>query len=85
MSTKTLKELYTRTKAVEREILTLQEDLKELKNEFLFDKEYNKDGFPKEDVNSTMKAAKSKVKEEDLAGKVAELEGIVDIQDQYED
>jgi len=54
--------LYDRAYQLEQEILVLQEDLKELKSEFTYEKEYNTDGFPKADVADIMKAAKAKAK-----------------------
>lgn len=76
-------ELYNRTYQLEQEILTLQEDLKELKGEFVFHKEYNTDGYDKEEVGDIMKAAKAKVKSDDLQAKAAEFTKLQEIQDTY--
>jgi len=75
--------LFDRTYQLEQEILTLQEDLKELRGEYVYEKEYNTDGFPKEDVQKIMKAAKAKVKQDDLKAKAEELNEIQQIQDLY--
>lgn len=84
MTTKNLKDLYTRSIQLEREILVLSEDLKELRGEYTYDKEYNVEGHPKEEVTLVMKAAKSKAKEENLQEKVDTLNEIVGIQEQYD-
>lgn len=75
--------LFDRTYQLEQEILTLQEDLKELRGEFVYHKEYNTDGFPKQDVQDIMKAARAKAKADDLKGKVEELNTLQQIQDTY--
>lgn len=75
--------LFDRAYQLEQEILVLQEDLKELKSEFTYEKEYNTDGFPKEEVSDLMKAAKAKVKQDDLKGKAEELTKLQELQDMY--
>lgn len=75
--------LFDRTYQLEQEILTLQEDLKELKGEYTYEKEYNTDGYPKADVGDIMKAAKAKVKQDDLMAKADELNKLQEIQDMY--
>lgn len=75
--------LYNRTYQLEQEILTLQEDLKELKGEFSYEKEYNKEGFEKAEVSDIMKAAKAKVKQDDLKAKAEEFTKLQEIQDTY--
>lgn len=75
--------LYDRTYQLEQEILVLQEDLKELKGEYVYHKEYNTDGFDKEEVAKIQKAAKAKVKSDDLKAKADELNEIQQIQDTY--
>lgn len=75
--------LYDRTYQLEQEILVLQEDLKELKGEFVYHKEYNTDGFDKEEVAKIQKAAKAKAKSDDLKAKADELNEIQQIQDTY--
>jgi len=75
--------LFDRAYQLEQEILVLQEDLKELKSEFTYEKEYNFDGFPKEEVSDLMKAAKAKVKQDDLKGKAEELNKLQELQDMY--
>lgn len=79
----TKQELYTRTYQLEQEILTLQEDLKELKTEFTYEKEFNCEGYPKGDVSDIMKAAKAKVKQDDLAAKAEEFNKLQALQDLY--
>ena len=49
--------LYSRAYQLAQEIITLQEDLKELVTEFAYDKEYNTEGFDKKDVKKIIKAA----------------------------
>lgn len=75
--------LFDRTYQLEQEILVLQEDLKELKSEFTYEKEYNTDGYPKDEVSDLMKAAKAKVKQDDLKGKAEELTKLQELQDMY--
>jgi hypothetical protein len=75
--------LFDRTYQLEQEILTLQEDLKELKGEYTYGKEYNTDGYPKADVVDIMKAAKAKVKQDDLMAKADEFNKLQEIQDMY--
>lgn len=75
--------LFDRSYQLEQEILVLQEDLKELRGEFVYHKEYNTDGFDKEEVAKIMKAAKAKVKQDDLLAKAEELNEIQQIQDTY--
>lgn len=76
-------ELFDRTYQLEQEILTLQEDLKELKGEYTYEKEYNVEGYPKADVADIMKAAKAKVKQDDLMAKADEFNKLQEIQDMY--
>ena len=75
--------LFDRTYQLEQEILVLQEDLKELKGEFVYHKEYNTEGFDKEEVAKIQKAAKAKAKSDDLKAKADELNEIQQIQDTY--
>lgn len=75
--------LFDRTYQLEQEILVLQEDLKELRGEFVYHKEYNTDGFDKEEVAKIQKAAKAKAKSDDLKAKANELNEIQQIQDTY--
>lgn len=75
--------LFDRTYQLEQEVLTLQEDLKELKCEYTYEKEYNTDGYPKADVVDIMKAAKAKVKQDDLVAKADEFNKLQEIQDMY--
>lgn len=80
---KELKDLYTRSYQLEQELLTLQEDLKELRGEFVYHKEYNPSGYLKEEVVKTMKAAKAKAKQDNLQEKIEELTEIGEIQQMY--
>lgn len=67
------KQLFDRAIIVEREILALQEDLKELKGEFTYHQDHNTQGLGKEEVAKVMKAAKAAAKEDDLDAKIEEL------------
>ena len=67
------KNLFDRAIAVEREILALQEDLKELKSEFTYHQEHNTQGLDKEEVTKVMKAAKAAAKQDDIEAKIQEL------------
>lgn len=80
---KEAKNLYARAYQLEQELLTLKEDLKELKGEFVFHKEYNVGGLDKETVQKTMKAAKHRASQDNLAEKVSELEELQEIQELY--
>ena len=75
--------LYNRAYQLAQEIITLQEDLKELKGEFSYDKEYNSDGFDKKEVAKIIKAAVAKAKADDLKTKAEELEELQEIQETY--
>jgi uncharacterized protein (UPF0335 family) len=75
--------LYSRAYQLAQEIITLQEDLKELKGEFSYDKEYNTDGFDKKDVTKIIKAAVAKAKADDLKTKAEELNELQEIQETY--
>lgn len=77
------KNLFNRAYQLEQEILTLTEDLKELKGEFVFHKEYNTSGFDKKEVEKILKAAKAKAKQDDLTAKAEELNEIQQIQELY--
>lgn len=70
--------LYTRAKALFNEIVTLEQDLDELAQEFTFVKEENETGLKKDVVKSTLKAAEVYVrnnidKEEDKIVKAKEF------------
>lgn len=80
---KELQDLYTRTYNLQTEILTLQEDLKELKGEFTFHKEYNVEGYEKDEVKDVMKAAAAKAKSDDLQAKSEEYAKLQELQDLY--
>ena len=67
------KNLFDRAINVEREILALQEDLKELKSEFTYHQDHNTQGLDKDEVAKVMKAAKAAAKEDDLEAKIEEL------------
>lgn len=76
-------ELFQRTYNLESEINMLMEDLKEVKSEFTFDKDMNTSGLSKDEVKKIMKAAKSKVKMDNLREKADELNEIAEIQEKY--
>lgn len=75
--------LYSRAYQLAQEIITLQEDLKELVTEFAYDKEYNTEGFDKKDVKKIIKAAVAKAKADDLKTKAEELNELQEIQETY--
>jgi uncharacterized protein (UPF0335 family) len=75
--------LYSRAYQLAQEIITLQEDLKELVTEFAYDKEYNTEGFDKKDVKKIIKAVVAKAKEDDLKTKADELNELQEIQETY--
>ena len=66
--------LFNRTYQLEQELLTLKEDLAELKGEFVFHKEYNSGGLDKDTVKKVMKAAKARAKQDDIKKRIGELE-----------
>ena len=67
------KNLFDRAINVEREILALQEGLKELKSEFTYHQDHNTQGLDKEEVGKVMKAAKAAAKQDDIEAKIEEL------------
>lgn len=75
--------LYSRAYQLAQEIITLQEDLKELVTGFAYDKEYNTEGFDKKEVKKIIKAAVAKAKEDDLKTKADELNELQEIQETY--
>ncbi len=75
--------LYNRAYQLAQEAITNKEDMKELIGEFTYDKEYNADGFAKEDVKDIVKAAVAKAKQDNLAAKVEELNKLQQIQEAY--
>lgn len=75
--------LFNRAYQLEQELITLKEDLKELRQEFIFHKEFNTSGLDKEVVKRTMKAAKAKASQDNLKDKIEELEEIEEIQNKY--
>lgn len=56
----TEQDLYTRLATLFGEVIVLNEDIKQLKKDFTFDKKSNLDGLPKQDVAETAGAAKIK-------------------------
>ena len=73
--------LFDRTYQLEQEILTLQEDLKELTGEFVYNSDYNPEGLEKDLVKKIMQAAKSKVRQDNLkekAEKLLEIDSLID-------
>lgn len=75
--------LYNRAYQLAQEAITNKEDMKELAGEFTYDKEYNQDGFDKNEVKDIVKAAVAKAKEDDLQGKADELNKLQEIQELY--
>lgn len=75
--------LYTRAYQLAQEAITNKEDMKELVGEFTYDKEYNTEGFEKQEVKDIVKAAVAKAKEDDLQGKADELSKLQEIQELY--
>ena len=67
------KQLFDRAINVERDILALQEDLKQLKGEFTYHQDHNTQGLDKEEVVKVMKAAKAAAKQDDIEAKIEEL------------
>lgn len=82
MSTKQ-QELFQRTYNLESEINMLMEDLRELRSEFTYHAEHNASGLDKDEVKKIMKAAKAKVKMDNLREKADELNEIAEIQEKY--
>lgn len=80
---KDAKDLYNRAYQLAQELITLKEDLAELKNEFVYHKEFNKGGLDKGVVGVTIKAAKAKASQDNLKEKIEELEEIEEIQNRY--
>lgn len=75
--------LYNRAYQLAQEAITNKEDMKELVGEFTYDKEYNTEGFDKQEVKDIVKAAVAKAKEDDLQGKAEELSKLQEIQELY--
>jgi len=74
----TREELYQKAKVVYQEVVTLEQDLDQLAEDFSFDKETNVSGLDKKEVKATMKAAEVYVrnsidKEEDKIVKAKEF------------
>lgn len=67
------KELFRRAYNLEQEIVQAQELLKDLKQEFSFDKEFNTQGLPKKEVAKVLRAAKAKAAQNNLKEKAEEL------------
>lgn len=75
--------LYSRAYQLAQEAITNKEDLKELAGEFTYDKEYNTEGFDKQEVKEIVKAAVAKAKQDDLKAKADECKKLQDIQEMY--
>ncbi len=75
--------LYNRAYQLAQEAITNKEDTKELIGEFTYCKEYNTEGFEKQEVKDIVKAAQAKAKEDDLQGKADELNKLQQIQEMY--
>lgn len=54
--------LYTRAKALYNEVVTLEQDLEALADEFTFQKDENVNGLKKDIVKATLKAAETYVR-----------------------
>lgn len=67
------KELFQRAVSLENEIQEAQELLKELKDEYTYNEEFNPKGLHKDDVASVLKAAKAYSKQVALKEKAEEL------------
>lgn len=76
-------DLFKRSYNLESEINMLSEDLKELKSEFTYDADTNPSGLSKDEVKKIMRAAKAKVKMDNLREKADELNEIAQIQEMY--
>lgn len=77
------KDLYRRAYQLGQELITLKEDLAELKGEFAYHKEFNKGGLDKGVVATTIKAAKAAAAQDNLKEKIEELQEIEEIQNRY--
>lgn len=77
------KSLFDRAYQLAQEAITNKEDTKELIGEFTYDKEYNQDGFDKNEVKDIVKAAQAKAKADDLLGKAEEFKKLQELQDLY--
>lgn len=75
--------LFDRSYQLEQELITLKEDIGELKGEFSYHKDYCPNGLDKDDVKKIMKAAKAKAAQDNLKDKIAELTEIEEIQNKY--
>ena len=75
--------LYSRAYQLAQEAITNKEDMKELAGEFTYNKEYNTEGFDKQEVKDIVKAAVAKAKEDDLQAKSDECKKLQDIQELY--
>lgn len=67
------KSLFERAVNLENEIQEAQELLKELKDEYTYNEEFNPKGLPKDDVAAVLKAAKAYSKQVALKEKAEEL------------
>ena len=77
------RDLFQRVYNLESEINILTEDLKEIKSDFTYDADTNPDGLSKDEVKKIMRAAKAKVKMDNLREKADELNEIAQIQEMY--
>jgi len=75
--------LYDRAYQLAQEAIVNKEDMKELAGEFTYDKEFNKEGFDKNEVKDIVKAAQAKAKDDDLMAKADEYNKLQEIQDMY--
>lgn len=77
-------ELFRRAYNLEREVLDAKELQKELKAEFMYDKELNTGGLEKKYTAKVIKAAKAKAKNDNLKQKAADLEELESIIEELE-
>mgnify|MGYP001191692027 FL=1 len=80
MSNEKRKELFERAVNTYRGLITYQEDLKQLQDDFTYDKDLNTNGMDKKDVKRIMSAAKLFAEEssDKAEAKVSELKEVLD-------
>lgn len=75
--------LFNRAYQLAQEAIVNKEDTKELAGEFTYNKDYNTDGFDKDEVKDIIKAAQAKAKQDDLQAKADEFKKLQEIQELY--